>query len=194
MTVPSWNLSSSTILDFGIRGPDRSPRGLEANPGSIGIAPLSPNTTYAGSSRSSHQTCRNRTRLRWHAPQDYGGLDVLEEKTESLKRNIKAGSGRRVRWPQLPYFGLSVLCSKSGLGHLSKDSTLLCRITDLDRSTAGAAVGHNVLPICRAALVVKACEGYRCYYQRRRGSGSIIQRYRRCLAALGNRLDHFIQE
>lgn len=26
MTVPSWNLSSSTIFVFGIRGPDRSPR------------------------------------------------------------------------------------------------------------------------------------------------------------------------
>jgi hypothetical protein len=42
-----------------------------------------------------------------------------------------------VRWPQLSYVGLSALCSKSGLGHLSRDSTPLCYITGLDRSTAG---------------------------------------------------------
>lgn len=65
------------------------------------------------------------------------GFDILEEKTESLKWNMKAGSGSRVRWPQLSYFGLSVICSKSGLGHLSRDSTLLCHITGLDRSTTG---------------------------------------------------------
>lgn len=176
--VPSQNPSRSTILDFGIRAPD-------------------PKSTGTGSQSRKH---RNRTALsqhdlRWifallasrHAAIAPTFAGIRRKTTADLiyskkRRNHSRGSLRRdlgaVCTGRSSHIGLSVLCSKSGLGRLSRDSALLCHITAPDRSTgvARCPLLSMCFLICPAALAGKAWEGCRCYHQRRRGSGAIIQR------------------